>query len=201
MADSGRITEAGVPNPGEKKKWQIALRRYVFRESDSAAYAPYFGLDAENLKKWLQLQLPPGVSWEEFGTKWQIEHVIPVSYFDFRNDAHLKLCWNFTNLRIAIKFPGAHSPAPTNLFAVKRYFAGLFNKTGYDICSKMLLRIEDLEKKPLPALDILEGFAEEKKEYLRIISSFSSEEFFLLNQGRSFAEIAAQSAVFKKFDK
>src|SRR4030095_7188418 len=81
----------------EKKKWQINLRRYVINKSPCPQYAPYFGLDISNLRKWFELQFSPEMSWDNFGKAWQFEHIIPAAYFDFSNDEELKLCWSFIN--------------------------------------------------------------------------------------------------------
>ena len=37
----------------EKRKWQIALRRYVLDGNPSTRYAPYFGLDIKTLRRFL----------------------------------------------------------------------------------------------------------------------------------------------------
>jgi hypothetical protein len=84
----------------EKRKWQIALRRYVLEKNPSSFYAPYFGLDIEKMRNWFECQFENGTSWEDFGKKWQFDHVIPVTYFNFSDDNELKLCWNFINLRV-----------------------------------------------------------------------------------------------------
>jgi hypothetical protein len=44
----------------EKRKWQIALRRYVIEKNNCITYAPYFGLDRENLRKWFEMQFEEG---------------------------------------------------------------------------------------------------------------------------------------------
>src|SRR5689334_13840265 len=82
----------------EKRKWQIALRRYVFEKNSSSFYAPYFGLDVARLKNWFEIQFHKGINWENFGKKWQFGHMLSLAYFDFSNSADLKLCWNFSNL-------------------------------------------------------------------------------------------------------
>ncbi|MFI5132361.1 MAG: hypothetical protein ACHQFX_20330, partial [Chitinophagales bacterium] len=65
----------------EKRKWQISLRRYVIDKSPCPLYAPYFGLDIENLRKWFEMQFSDNIAWGDFGKKWQFDHIIPVTYF------------------------------------------------------------------------------------------------------------------------
>jgi hypothetical protein len=83
---------------GEKRKWQIALRRYVLEGSPARNYAPYFGLDIKNMRYWFELQFEKDYSWNNFGKRWQFSHLIQVTHFDFESELELNLCWNFTNL-------------------------------------------------------------------------------------------------------
>ena len=41
----------------EKRKWQLAFRRYVLEGTPSEAYAPYFGIDRVQLRKHAQLRV------------------------------------------------------------------------------------------------------------------------------------------------
>ena len=81
----------------EKRKWQLAFRRYVIEKNKSSFYALYFGLDIEQLRHWIELQFTENIRWDNFGTSWQFDHIVPVAYFDFFNEDDLKLCWNFIN--------------------------------------------------------------------------------------------------------
>src|SRR6188474_3101936 len=81
----------------EKRKWQVALRRYVLDKNLSPAYAWYFGLSIDQFRNWIEIQFTEGLSWENFGSAWQFDHVIPVAYFDFSLEEDLLLCWNFIN--------------------------------------------------------------------------------------------------------
>lgn len=43
-----------------------------------------------------------GMSWENYGRIWHIDHVRPVSWFDFQCDnieAVIKECWRLSNLQ------------------------------------------------------------------------------------------------------
>ena len=97
------------------------------------AYAPYFGLDIETLRKWFETQFVPGLGWEDFGKKWQFDHIIPVSHFDFANEGDLRLCWNFTNLRVKRIEEKKDRGERQDLLAARRYFQKLLENTQYEI--------------------------------------------------------------------
>src|SRR5205085_7867496 len=129
----------------EKRKWQIALRRYVLEKNISSFYAPYFGLDLENMRKWFALQFDPEMSWDDFGNKWQFDHIVPVTFFDFSDETDLRLCWNFTNIRVEKFQRNKDRSNRLDVLAAKTYFEELYNQTLYPICGKMLDKIDRLE--------------------------------------------------------
>jgi len=82
------ITEADIRFK-EKRKWQIALRRYLLDKQPSSYYAPYFGLDIETFREWIAVQFDMECNWENFSKNWQLELIIPASYFDFNQEEDL----------------------------------------------------------------------------------------------------------------
>ena len=183
----------------EKRKWQIALRRYVLEQKPSPEYAPYFGLDITNLRQWFEIQFEPGVSWNDFAHKWQFDHIIPVTYFDFGDDQELKTCWNFTNLRAAIS-NGAKDPGHyLDIFAAKRYFEQLYQKTLYKPCLALLDKIDRLSALAIVHSEKQQDFITKHRPYLDILENYSSFEFELLNNGRTINEVIKETAFLKKF--
>lgn len=184
----------------EKRKWQITLRRYVLEKSPCPAYAPYFGLDIENMRKWFESQFPEGLGWEDFGVKWQFDHVVPVSFFDFEKEEELKLCWGFINLRPGIIEKGKESGTKADLALARKYFQVLWEQTGFPLCEKMIQKILDVEKSSsIPAQTAIQ-FINTRKEYLQEIENYGSYAFELLNSGRSLEEIKKEMALVNRID-
>ena len=59
----------------------------------------YLGCSVEFLKKWLESNFYNNMSWDNYGLYWDIDHVIPVSAFDFSDENNIKLCYNWINLK------------------------------------------------------------------------------------------------------
>ena len=173
----------------EKRKWQIALRRYVLEKRPSSVYAPYFGLDIENLRKWFEYQFQDGLGWDNFGKAWQIDHIVPVTYFDFSDERELRMCWNFTNLRVEPLQWNKNRGSRVDVLGAKSYFRELFEKTQYAPCQELLEKISKIELSELTSSAEQQRFITEHKEYLRLIENYSTFEFELLNSGRPFDEI------------
>lgn len=183
----------------EKRKWQIALRRYILQGYGSYVYAPYFGIDATNFRKWIELQFGEAFSWDTFSSKWQFDHIIPVAYFDLTNKEDLKLCWNFTNIRVEKSDLNKAKGNKVDILTAKAYFEDLYQKTGYSICQKMLDKIQALEVSLIESSQPLEQFLQDNKEFLETINTFSEEEYNELNKGKSYKDILIEQALFKKF--
>ncbi len=181
----------------EKRKWQINFRRYVIEQSPCPQYAPYFGLDIENIRKWFACQFTKYLNWDNFGTIWQFEHVIPVIYFDHSIEEELKLCWNFINIRVDALENGKNK-APLEILGAKTYFAELYSATGFPVAKLLgdkLINIEEKQKKPPESQ---KQFLIQRIEYLEKIRDYSVFEFELLNHGRTIPEIEKELAFLQK---
>lgn len=60
----------------------------------------YLGYSIEELKHHIEKQFQYGMTWENYG-KWHIDHIIPVSVFNFKtqDDIDFKKCWSLKNLQ------------------------------------------------------------------------------------------------------
>lgn len=122
-----RLTTEGREQ--EKKRLKLYKKRKNELESIKAATNPFFklnrnmrsrinnslrsngskngrkweglvGYSTQELKKHLEKQFIPGMTWENYG-EWHIDHIIPVSAFNFSKpeDIDFKRCWALKNLR------------------------------------------------------------------------------------------------------
>ena len=59
----------------------------------------YIGCSFESLKEHIENQFTPEMTWENHGTYWHIDHIIPCAAFDFSIDNEIKKCFHYENLR------------------------------------------------------------------------------------------------------
>ena len=59
----------------------------------------YLGCNEEFFRSWLQYQFDDYMNWDNFGTYWHVDHVLPVSMFNHEDEEAIKICWNWKNLR------------------------------------------------------------------------------------------------------
>lgn len=58
----------------------------------------YFGCSVSELRQYIEQQFKEGMNWNNFGD-WHIDHIIPVSYFDFKEEKDFYIAWNYRNLQ------------------------------------------------------------------------------------------------------
>lgn len=184
----------------EKRKWQIALRRYVLLENRSSFYAPYFGLDMNSFRKWIETQFDEDMNWGNFSEAWQFDHIVPVTYFDFEQEEDLRLCWNFTNIRAEKLDLNKNRGNRVDVLAAKAYFETLYQRTQYPLCLDMVRKIERIEISEVESTHNLETFILDNREYIDTIASFSSHEYNNLNEGIPVKQILVEREFLKKLE-
>jgi hypothetical protein len=192
------VTELDI-RTRDKKKWQLALRRYVLEKQVSENYAPYFGLDIESFREWIEIQFDEDLNWESFGSKWQFDHIVPVAYFDFGIKEDLKLCWNFINIRVEKIELNKVRGNRIDVIAVKTYFERLYSKTNYFLCPKMLAKIDEIEVSNIVSEPKIEDFINARKADFEIMYSLTASEFAQMNRGVPFKDVLLEREILRKF--
>lgn len=57
------------------------------------------GCSMEQLRSHLESKFKPGMTWENHGNGWHIDHIIPCAAFDFTNPDQIFQCFHYTNLQ------------------------------------------------------------------------------------------------------
>jgi hypothetical protein len=57
------------------------------------------GCSGHQLKMHLQKQFKKGMTWDNYGTRWHIDHILPCASFDHTDKEQVKKCWHYSNLR------------------------------------------------------------------------------------------------------
>lgn len=198
--ESTELSEARQKH-NNKRKWQIALRRYIINGHVASQYAAYFGLDFKNLRLWMEMQFTGELSWSNYGKEWQFDHIIPVTYFNFKNEDDLKLCWNFTNIRVEANQKNKDRGNRVDVLMAKTYFQEIYNETGYHICRKLLDKIATIEISEIISTEAQRKFIKEHKDYLEHIEDFNNYEFELLNSGRDINEVKKEAEMIRNIGK
>jgi hypothetical protein len=184
----------------EKRKWQIALRRYVLNGNKSSDYAPYFGIDSKNFRNWIELQFAQGQNWDNFSKAWQFDHVVPVAFFDLANEDDLRLCWNFINIRIeGLDESRASGKVSPGIFSAIHYYQSLYAATGWAFCQQMLTKIEQIREASAIDTTAQANFITQNGPYLTKLAGFTPYDYDKLNSGTTADRIIAENELLSRF--
>ncbi len=85
-----------VENTGNKVK---ALLKQIKKET---SVTEYLGCDKQHFKRWLEFQFDSKMTWTNYGSYWQIDHVVGSVNFG-TDEESLKNCFNWQNIRPVAK--------------------------------------------------------------------------------------------------
>lgn len=81
------------------------IRKSVHQPSQHGSWMRSIGYTGGDLRNHLERQFQKGMSWGNYGTKWHIDHIVPVHSFRLTdNGGHpdmdqIRACWALSNLR------------------------------------------------------------------------------------------------------
>jgi hypothetical protein len=71
----------------------------LFKLANSKFTSRSIGCNAEQLCQWLESQFKRGMTRDNYGPVWHIDHIVPLSHFDLFNPMHRAMANHYTNLR------------------------------------------------------------------------------------------------------
>lgn len=82
----------------KKSKLSQDFRRYITFKSAGSSVRNYLGSDVGFIREWLSNMFVDGMTWNNYGSVWVVDHIVPFRMFDLFNEEDLKVCWNYRNL-------------------------------------------------------------------------------------------------------
>ena len=71
----------------------------VNKNSKKSSAISLLGVSVEEFKVYIESMFLEGMSWENHGKLWHIDHVIPCCSFDLTNYEQQKMCFNYKNMQ------------------------------------------------------------------------------------------------------
>lgn len=75
------------------------LNSLLRKKSKSAYTMRLLGCSLEELMAHLESRFSPDMNWENYGTLWHVDHIIPLASFDLSKPEHLRAACHWTNLQ------------------------------------------------------------------------------------------------------
>ena len=91
-------TERGKLNNNMRSRIGTSLKNH---SKSRQHWESLVGYTVDQLKKHLEKQFTPEMSWENYGKVWEIDHKIPIAVFNYErpNDIDFRICWSINNLQ------------------------------------------------------------------------------------------------------
>jgi hypothetical protein len=68
-------------------------------KGNNTSFTDLLGLEKDMLIAWIEFQFEPWMSWDTYATKWQLDHVLPISKFDMTKDLDKRVCFSWMNIQ------------------------------------------------------------------------------------------------------
>lgn len=78
-----------------KKSLAARLRTVLVKNNTTMNY---IGCNILYLREWFEYNFTKDMNWDNYGSYWSIDHIIPVCNFDLNNEDEKFKCWNWSNL-------------------------------------------------------------------------------------------------------
>jgi parvulin-like peptidyl-prolyl isomerase len=82
-----------------KTDMRARLRCAIFQDYGCKSMEEYIGCKIQVLREHIESLFEKGMSWDNYGKGWEIDHINPVKDFDLTIDEELKKAYHYTNIR------------------------------------------------------------------------------------------------------
>lgn len=90
-------------NPKNRAKFNLRDRfkdlMKTVKKGGSTSFSKTIGCTTSQLSIHLESQLSNGMTWDNYGTHWHVDHIIPCASFNHNDPKQVAQCWHWTNLR------------------------------------------------------------------------------------------------------
>ncbi len=81
-----------------RKRLEIAFRRWLTGKAPSVEFASLLYSPLSIYRETIAQRFAQEMTWENFGAVWQLDHIVPLSFFDLTNPVQIALAWSLDNL-------------------------------------------------------------------------------------------------------
>jgi len=135
-------------------KMKIILRGQLKRavKGIETSYYELLGCNYDFLMGWLQCRFEKEMNWDNYGSVWEIDHIIPLSQFNLSDENEKKICAHWTNLQPLTIYENRsknnkiyHYQIFNNVINVCRFNSKYNQFLGYQVVNESLLWLKNKE--------------------------------------------------------
>jgi hypothetical protein len=131
-----------------KKSLAARLRSVIVKNNSTMNY---IGCNIQYLREWFEYNFLQEMNWENYGSYWSIDHIIPICKFDLTNEDEKMKCWNWSNL-VPVEIIYNSSKKDVDMNQIQKFITNLekFKEEGSTtkwFSEELILNLELAEKK------------------------------------------------------
>lgn len=69
------------------------------KNGGTGSYSDNIGCTTEEFHRYMEAKFKPGMTWDNYGTYWHADHIIPCAAFDHSYPHQRALCWHHSNMQ------------------------------------------------------------------------------------------------------
>lgn len=95
-----------------KKSLAARLRTVLVKNNSTMNY---IGCNIQYLREWFEYNFEQKMNWDNYGSYWSIDHIIPVCKFNLTIEDEKLKCWNWSNMTpVTVKYNSSKKTIDTN---------------------------------------------------------------------------------------
>ncbi len=123
----------------------LRSKLYKVLNNIGTSFGNILGCSNDILIKWIEFRFDNNMNWDNYGDLWQIDHILPITKFDFNNKNDISICFHWTNLQPLYK---CENKSKTNKLELHYYYNNIVNvhrfsqyykQDGYQAINESLL--------------------------------------------------------------
>lgn len=138
-----RIKEKRINNQEFRLSEILRSKIHKMVKGSETSYKDLIGCDSSWFKKWIEFRFDEHMNWDNLGTYWQIDHILPISKFNHKNPNESKICFHWTNLQPLHK---TENREKTNNIQLHYYFNNLVSVIRFNSIHKEFLGYQALRE-------------------------------------------------------
>jgi len=99
--DTANAKKMSTPKGKLNNSIRCNIRQSLKGSKNGRHWEDLVGYTVDQLKRYLEKRFKTGMTWENYGTYWHVDHKIPIAVFNFEKpeDLDFKRCWTLKNLQ------------------------------------------------------------------------------------------------------
>ena len=81
-----------------RNRVRLCIKKHYYPRNTHFEYKKLLGCSWNDLVSWLESNMTPEMTWDNYGIYWQVDHVTPCASFDFSVEENRRACFNWSNL-------------------------------------------------------------------------------------------------------